>query len=338
MAPQLSALIEEYLIDCRARRLAPKTIAGYRAFLGYYRDWLLASGHPDGLRSFTLPNARRYSQELAERHAQRATFVAGGGSRGVHALVAGDAPLKATSAYGYLRPLKTFSRWLAAEEQGYLATDALKGLRLPRRPQAYREPLTEEEMGQLVGGYDLRSPIGARDFAILMTYLGTGLRATELTDLREQDVHFDEEYLRVESGKGGKSRTVSLHPEVVVALVRYRNHFRPATADQHFFVTRDGRAMTYGTVALVLRRARKSSAIERVHLHLLRRTFGVTSLVNGMDLMTLKETFGHSSIRTTEIYLTMSEARLREQQRKTNPFAGVKLPKAVRKVKATRSL
>jgi hypothetical protein len=54
-----------------------------------------------------------------------------------------------------------------------------------------------------------------------------------------------------------------------------------------------------------------------------------------MDLMTLKETLGHSSIRTTEIYLTMSEARLREQQRKTNPFAGVKLPKAVSKAKVT---
>ena len=328
---KLSALIEEYLIDCRARRLAPRTIAGYRAFLGYFRDWLLAAGHPDDLRSLTLANARRYSQQLAERPAQRATFVAAGAGRGVHALVPGDAPLKALSAYGYLRPLKTFSRWLAAEEQGYLAADVLKGLKLPKRPQAYPEPLTEEEMGRLVGGYNLRSAIGARDFAILLTYLGTGLRATELTNLREEDVRLDEEYLRVASGKGGKSRTVSLHPEVVVALVRYRNHHRPATTDPHFFVTRDGRPMTYNTVAQVLRRARKTSALERVQLHLLRRTFGVTSLVNGMDLMTLKETFGHSSIRTTEIYLTMSEARLREQQRKTNPFERVKLPKAVRK-------
>jgi hypothetical protein len=63
MALQLSALIEEYLVDCRARRLAPKTIAGYRAFLGYFHSWLLAAGHPDGLRSFTLAHARRYSQE-----------------------------------------------------------------------------------------------------------------------------------------------------------------------------------------------------------------------------------------------------------------------------------
>lgn len=71
--------------------------------------------------------------------------------------------------------------------------------------------------------------------------------------------------------------------------------------------------MTYGTIILVLRRRRIGSAI----VHLLRRTFGVISLANG-------------------IYLAMSEAWLRVQERKTNPFVGVKLPKAVRKAKTTR--
>src|SRR2546423_14079850 len=74
---KLSDLIEEYLIDCRARRLAPKTIAAYRASLRYFLDYLLARGRTDALASFTLADARRYSQTLSERTARRGTFVAG---------------------------------------------------------------------------------------------------------------------------------------------------------------------------------------------------------------------------------------------------------------------
>jgi site-specific recombinase XerD len=210
---KLSVLIEEFLLDGRSRRLARKTLACYAATLRYFLEWLAAEGQPDALASFTLANGRRYSHSLAERTAWRATFVAAGGPRGVHALAASAEPLKPNTAFGYLRVLKTFSRWLAAEEQGYTARDVLAGLKLPRRPKTRKEPLSEGEMGDLLGGYDLRHPIGARDFAIVLTYLGTGLRASELTELLLDDVHVAEGYLRVRAGKGGKTRAVSLPAE-----------------------------------------------------------------------------------------------------------------------------
>ena len=81
----------------------------------------------------------------------------------------------------------------------------------------------------------------------------------------------------------------------------------------------------------MLRRARRRSGIGRLHAHLLRHSFGVAALVGGMDLMTLKETLGHEDIRTTSIYLSMSEAMLLERQRRANPLANVALPTAVRK-------
>ncbi len=331
MNPQLSALIEEFLHDCRARRLAPKTVRGYESSLGYFAAFLLASATPDTLASFTLANGRRYSYSLTDRVAQRGTFVAGDGIRGIYAAVPSGDLLKPNTLFGYLRPLKTFSRWLADENQAYLATDVLRNLKLPRRPKGYEEPLTEVEMGQLVAGYNLRRPIDARDFAICLTFLGTGLRATELTDLLDADVHLDEAYLRVQNGKGGKSRAIVLVPEIVAALFRYRQHHRPASADPHFFTNRYGRPLTYNAAYQVLRRAGRLSAIERAHPHLLRRSFGVAALTNGMDLFTLKETMGHDSIRTTEIYLKMSEERLKQQQRKTNPLANVILPRTVRR-------
>jgi integrase/recombinase XerD len=207
----------------------------------------------------------------------------------------------------------------------------MAGLKLPKRPKERQEPLTADEATRVLGGYDLRHPIGARDFAILLTYLGTGLRASELTDLTLDDIHIEDGYLRVRRGKGGKTRAVSLPGEVATALFRYRQHHRPAGDDPHFFLTRTGAPLTYNAIKLVLRRARGKSAIPRLHTHLLRHSFSVAALRGGMDLMTLKETLGHEDIRTTSIYLSMSEAQLIEQQRKVDPLAGVALPTAVRK-------
>jgi len=328
---RLSALIEEFVIDCRSRRLSPKTVSWYQANLRYFLDWLLAHDELDALHAFTLVNARRYSQDLAERGARQGTFVGGASQRGVYAFIETDVPLTANTITGYLRTLKTFSRSLAAEEQGYTSRDLLAGLRLPKRPQTHQEPLTPDEMGQVLAGYDLRHPIAMRDFAILLTYLGTGLRATELTNLLLDVVHLAEGYLRVRSGKGNKTRAVNLPPEVARAILRYQQHYRPQSDDPHVFLTRTGTALSYNAIKLVLRRARRRSGIERLHAHLLRHSFSVSALTDGMDLMTLKETLGHTDIRTTSRYLAMAEQQLIEQQRKVNPLARVTLPKTVRK-------
>lgn len=90
--------------------------------------------------------------------------------------------------------------------------------------------------------------------------------------------------------------------------------------------------MKYQALCQVLRRAASLSMIVRAHPHLLRHTYAVTALTNGMDLFTLKEAMGHKSIRTTEIYLAMSEERLK-QQRKTDVFANVQLRRGIRRTK-----
>jgi len=198
---RLSDLVEEFVLDCRTRRLSPKTVSWYASNLRYYLEWLREQGLADDLSAFTLAHARRYAQALAERTVREATFVSIGGKRGVHALRETDRALSPNSIIGYLRSLKTFARWLAAEEQGYLPRHVLLGLRLPKKPQTHEEPLTPDETSHLLGGFDLRRPIAMRDFAILLTYRATGLRATELTALRVDDVHVEEGYLRVRAGK-----------------------------------------------------------------------------------------------------------------------------------------
>jgi site-specific recombinase XerD len=330
-AMDLAALIEEFLVDCRARRLAPKTVGWYADNLRYFTEWLADQGLRPTLGSLTLADGRRYGRWLAERTAKRPTFVSVGGKRGGHALLEGDRPLSTITVTGYLRALKRFSAWLAAEEQAYTSRDALAGLKLPKRPQARKEPLRPDEAEQVLAGHDLRSPIGCRDFAILLTYLGAGLRATELTQLTLDDVHIEEGYLRVRAGKGNKSRAINLPPAAGRAILRYRQHYRPASDHPYCFLSRYGKPLTYNAIQQLLVRARRRSGIDRLHAHLLRHSFSVNALAGGMDLMTLKETLGHADIGTTSVYLSMSEQQLIEQQRKVNPLAGFALPKAVRK-------
>jgi site-specific recombinase XerD len=337
-AMDLAALIEEFLVDCRARRLAPKTVGWYADNLRYFTEWLAQQSLRPTLGSLTLANGRRYGRWLAERTAQRPTFVSVGGKRGGHALLEGDRPMSTITVTGYLRALKRFSAWLAAEEQAYTAQDALAKLTLPRKPRTRKEPLRPDEAERVLAGHDLRSPIGCRDFAIQLTYLGTGLRATELTRLTLDDVHIEEGYLRVRAGKGNKSRAVNLPPAAGRAILRYRQHFRPPSELPFFFLSRYGKPLTYDAIHQLLVRARRRSGIERLHAHLLRHSFSVNALAGGMDLMTLKETLGHADIGTTSVYLSMSEQQLIEQQRKADPLSGIALPKAVRRGRAADGL
>jgi site-specific recombinase XerD len=112
---RLSDLADEFLLDCRSRRLSPRTIAWYEANLRYFREWLREEDLEDDLHALNLTSARRYSHHLAERPARLATFVSVGARRGVHALTTGPRLISPCSASGYLRTLKVFSRWLADE-------------------------------------------------------------------------------------------------------------------------------------------------------------------------------------------------------------------------------
>lgn len=130
---QLSALVDEFLIDGRARRLAPKTIAWYAGHLRYFLDWTAAEGLAGDLAALTLATARRYSRGLTDRTAHPGTFVnSAGARRGVYARVETDRPLAANMLIGYLPTLKRFSRWLAAKEQDYPGHAVMAGLKLPR--------------------------------------------------------------------------------------------------------------------------------------------------------------------------------------------------------------
>lgn len=196
---------------------------------------------------------------------------------------------------------------------------------MPRPDRTHKQPLNTEEIAALVGACDVSTLMGTRDLALLLTLLDAGLRASELMQLTVGHVHLESGQLFIASGKGDKTRTVTVGENTKRALRRYAL-FREATlgaaasSQDVFFQTDDGRAFKYFGLRAWLVRLKTRAGVIRAFPHLLRHTSAVRTLeVPGSDLFTLKEKLGHADISTTLRYLHMTTEQLSERQRIFSP-------------------
>lgn len=132
--------------------------------------------------------------------------------------------LAAISVQDYVRALRVFFSWLFRE--GYTNENRLARLRPPKAPTKVVEILTQEEMAGVLGCISPNTSTGARDYAILVLLLDTGLRCSELTSSELGDINIEGGFPKV-MGEGGKERIVPFGATVQRALLRYLLHFRP---------------------------------------------------------------------------------------------------------------
>ena len=145
---------------------------------------------------------------------------------------------------------------------------------------------------------------GGRYLAIVTTFLDTGLRRSELAELKVDDVHLEEGRLKV-MGKGRKERIAPLGNSARRTLIRYFYHFRshPFPGEENrFFLTIEGEALTSNAVRLVVDRLAKRSGVKRLHAHLFRHTFAVRFLMNGGNVFSLQQILGHTSLEMVKRY------------------------------------
>jgi site-specific recombinase XerD len=181
----------------RSEGKSPQTIRWYRDGIGRYAAWLESQGLAPTLAHFTLEQVRAYTVDLQARK-----------RFDTHAAVPTQPePLSDHSINSYLRVLRAFSHWL--QDEGYAATHVLARIKLPKTTEKVQDILTEEEIVQVVRSLNPRTEIGARDQAIFLLLLDSGMRRTELCRLRVQDLNLDEGYAVVR-GKGKKERPVRL--------------------------------------------------------------------------------------------------------------------------------
>jgi len=200
------------------------------------------------------------------------------------------------------------------------------------------EILTYEEISRILSFTNTNTVSGSRDTAMIITFLDTGLRLSELTGLKVTYAHIDEGYLKV-LGKGAKERVVPIGQLSQKALQKYLFHFKPEPyyEDQDlFFLTLEGKPLSTNAVHLIFSRLGQKSGVKRFHAHLCRHTFATNYLINGGDVFSLQQILGHTSLEMVRRYVTLASAQVRIQHRKFSPMdkmnvGGVKLGRMTRR-------
>ena len=202
-----------------------------------------------------------------------------------------------------------------------MANPTNKPPRSQASPRFSREStfLTPEEIAAMLRVPDCRTLQGKRDYALLKTMMATGLRSAELCTLDVGDVqtYRNASVLRV-VGKGKKLRMVPLHPEALGAIESYwkaGGHNGDDPREPVFMTLGkhgpyEARRITHRAIRYLIATTRKVALIgRRVTPHTLRHTFAVSLLDQGVDLRTVQDLLGHSSITTTQAYLHTSEKK-----------------------------
>lgn len=206
-----------------------------------------------------------------------------------------------------LAALKAFFRYLRATD--LVATDPLENFEAPRVARGSPQTLTQEQIASLFQQIEVAQPTGQRDFAMLHLLSTTGMRVSELVSLDLANVHA--ELARVIcSGRRGRSqreRTLPLPTATVEAIQHYLNEVRPQLATRHpeeqaLFLNHRGERLTRQGFWLIIKGYARQAGITEITPHVLRHSFAVLMLREGMELRSVQELMGHAHISTTQVY------------------------------------
>ena len=223
----------------------------------------------------------------------------------------------------HLSALRGFFRYLQAE--GEIASDPAEHLHSPKQWSTLPKFLNREEIEKLIAAPDTSRPPGMRDRAMLELLYATGVRVTELIELRLAALDMQMGLVRV-TGKGNKQRLVPVHERALRAVRQYVETARPALlkgrSSPVLFVTARGGGMTRQAFWAAIKTAgRKAGIFRGLSPHVLRHTFATHLLEGGADLRSVQAMLGHADISTTEVYTHVVRSRLRETVDRHHPRA-----------------
>ncbi|MGI4872889.1 MAG: site-specific tyrosine recombinase XerD [Janthinobacterium lividum] len=223
--------------------------------------------------------------------------------------------LSSTSQARTLSGLKAFFEFLIMED--LLKNDPTDTLESPKAGRHLPDTLAYPDVEKLLAASDLSTPEGLRSRAMLEILYSSGLRVSELCDLKLSNVYTTEGFMRV-LGKGNKERLVPVGREAIKHLHFYlggvRQHLtvQPG-AEDIVFLSHRGRQLSRITVFTTIKAlAEKAGLRQTVSPHTLRHSFATHLLEGGADLRAVQEMLGHASITTTEIYTHLDRDYLRQ--------------------------
>ena len=279
----------------------------------------------DGLSRNTLESYRRdlakFAAWLEQQRGLSLIQTTHGDIQGYLANLVVTQKAKPSSTGRNISSLKRLFRYLI--RQGRIVADPTLQIDTPKLPRNLPKSLTEQDIERLLDAPNSQTPLGLRDRTMFEVLYATGLRVSELVDLRISQVSMEMGVVRV-MGKGSKERLVPLGEEALDWLRRYLADGRKVLLGKQIsdalFVTARGEGMTRQMFwYLIKKHARHGGLNKPLSPHTLRHAFATHLLNHGADLRVVQMLLGHADISTTQIYTHVARERLKQLHAQHHP-------------------
>ncbi len=303
----LSQAVEGYLLHASARRLSQNTILAYSNTFKQLQAHLQADP----------PFAQITHQQLD-------AFLAA-------------CPHSKKTALNHRTALAALWVWAVAE--GLAPANIVAQVPRPRPEKTAIVPLSEKEVkaileaitytatytrpGKKASRHKLKD--GDRGRAIVLLLLDTGLRATELCDLRVRDCDMKNKRVHVLNGKGDKERYIPISDRTASAIWKYLTSRQQDPVISPLFITSEHNPLDRDQLQKMLRRAGERAEVQGVHPHRFRHTFAISYLRNGGDIYTLQMILGHSTLDMIRKYLALAQVDVDSAHRRASPVDNMRL-------------
>ncbi len=218
--------------------------------------------------------------------------------------------------------LKSFFKFLVFE--GYLKSSPMSNIESPKLGRKLPDILNVEEISQMISSINIKEKFGQRNKTIIEILYGTGIRVSELIELKISNIFFKENLIRV-LGKGDKERFVPIGLKAKKSIIDYINNDRKyqkieESSNDILILSRYGKKITRHMIFTLIKNISKKSGItKKISPHTFRHSFASHLLKNGADLRTIQLILGHENITTTEIYTHLDSKHLLNVMKKYHP-------------------
>jgi integrase/recombinase XerD len=289
---------ESYLLT--EKRVSENTFVAYKRDLRQFTDFLKREGLERALEEVQAVHLSSFISFLHDAHLS------------IRSIARKIAALKGFCAY--------------VEQFGI--TNHAKEITMPKLPHRLPEFISESEIEQMFDAASQdKSPTGKRNMVMLYTMYVTGMRVSELVNLKVENVHGDVGYIRVD-GKGGRQRMIPIPEVMITMLVTYMNHDRGILLKKHgmteylFPILYGGKLRPISRQAFwfIVKQLWKKAGIKRpVSPHTLRHSFATHMLKKGADMRSLQILLGHEHLSTVQTYTHVDTSYLRTIYDKKHP-------------------
>jgi integrase/recombinase XerD len=303
---QMAALLTEFIEWMHVSNAAEYTVYHRRACIARFIRWAHEHGIADPIEVTrpVLVNYQRYLYYYRQKNGEPLTF---------------------RTQYSRMVPVRAWFRWLV--RNNHILHNPASDLDMPKIEQRLpRAVLSESEAETVMIEPDIREPLGLRDRAILETFYSTGIRRTELVNLKLYNLDRERGTLSIWQGKGKKDRIIPIGERAVAWIDKYLREARPQLAsdpdDGTVFLSVEGGPFHPDRLSTLVREYVDAANLgKRGACHMFRHTMATLMLEGGADIRYIQQMLGHSNLESTQVYTQVSIRNLKQIHTATHPGA-----------------